>query len=92
MTDENIKQTIEGFTQFMRGVFNNPNLVVPNDLADKYNISSEYRGIKDKANMKRIIITLEADTDETDEFIKQDLENEINCCSIYYEVKDIEIN
>ena len=41
--DENIKQTIEGFTQFMRGLFNNPNLSVPEDLAEKYNISSEYR-------------------------------------------------
>ena len=40
---EKIKQTIEGFTQFMRGIFNNPNLAVPEDIAEKYNISSEYR-------------------------------------------------
>ena len=43
--DESIKQTIEGFTQFMRGLFNNPNLSIPEDLAEKYNISSEYRKI-----------------------------------------------
>ena len=43
MTDENIKQTLEGFTQFMRGMFNNPNLTVPEDIAEKYNISSEFR-------------------------------------------------
>ena len=46
MTDENIKQRLEGFTQFMRGVFNNPNLTVPEDIAERFNISSEYRESK----------------------------------------------
>ena len=40
---EKIKQMIEGYTQFMRGIFNNPNLTVPEDIAEKFNISSEYR-------------------------------------------------
>ena len=43
MTKEQIKQTIEGFTSFMRGISNNPNLNVPKELADKYDISEEFR-------------------------------------------------
>lgn len=43
MTKEQIKQTIEGFTSFMRGICNNPNLNVPKELADKYDISEEFR-------------------------------------------------
>ena len=43
MTKEQIKQTIEGFTSFMRGISNNPNLYVPKELADKYDISEEFR-------------------------------------------------
>ena len=39
---EQMKSTIEGFTEFMRGITNNPNLVVPKELAEKYNISSKY--------------------------------------------------
>ena len=43
MSKDEIKQTIEGFTQFMRGMWNNPTLTVPKDLAEKYDISSEFR-------------------------------------------------
>ena len=40
--EEEVKQKIEVFTQFMRGMFNNPNLYVPKDMADKYGISEEF--------------------------------------------------
>lgn len=50
MDNEQIKQTIEGFTQFMRGISNNPNLKVPKDLADKYNISPEFCDEEVKVN------------------------------------------
>lgn len=43
VTDEQMKQEIEGFTQFMRSICKNPNLSVPKDLADRYGISEEYR-------------------------------------------------
>lgn len=43
---------------------------------------------------KRIVITLEVDTDDelmqTDDFIRSDLESEINCASNYYDVISIE--
>ena len=42
MSNEQIKQTIEGFIQLMRGLWNNPDLTVPKDLADKYNIDSKF--------------------------------------------------
>ena len=42
-----------------------------------------------------IIIILEVDTDDkqmqTDDFIKEDLEREINCASNSYDIKSIEI-
>lgn len=44
---------------------------------------------------KHIIIILEVDTDDkqmqTDDFIKEDLEREINCASNFYDIKSIEI-
>ncbi len=44
---------------------------------------------------KRITITLEVDTEDEqmqkDDFIKNDLEQEINCASNFYEIKSIEI-
>ena len=43
MTNEDIKQMLEGFTQLSRGIFNNPNLYVPDEIAEKYNVSEEYR-------------------------------------------------
>ena len=43
---------------------------------------------------KRITVILEVDTDDehmsTDDFIKRDLEQEINCASNYYEIISIE--
>lgn len=43
---------------------------------------------------KRIIVTLEIDTDDeymlSDNFIKKDLEQELNCASNYYEIISIE--
>ena len=43
---------------------------------------------------KRITIVLEVDTDDelmlSDDFIKEDLEQEINCASNTYEIKSVE--
>lgn len=47
MSDEQIKHAIEGFTTFMRGMWNNQDLYIPDEIADKYNISEEFRK-KDK--------------------------------------------
>lgn len=41
------KETIEGFTQFMRGMFNNPNLCVSEDMAEKFDIGEEFREKKE---------------------------------------------
>ena len=43
MTNDDIKQVLEGMTQIMRTVWNNPNLGISEDIADKYNISEEFR-------------------------------------------------
>lgn len=40
--NEQIKQVIEGFTCLMRGMWNNPNLTVPKDIAEKYNIDKKF--------------------------------------------------
>lgn len=44
---------------------------------------------------KRITVVLEVDTEDeqmqTDDFIKEDLEREINCASNLYDIKSIEI-
>ena len=40
---------------------------------------------------KEITIVLEVDTDSKDEFIMNDLEQEINCCCNIYTFKTIEI-
>jgi len=40
---EQAKQMIEGFTQFMRTLWNNPNLTVPDDMAEKFGIADEFR-------------------------------------------------
>lgn len=50
--EEEVKQKIEVFTQFMRGMFNNPNLYVPKDMADRYNISEEYYEKKTESEVK----------------------------------------
>lgn len=46
MTDEEIKQTLEGFTQAMRTMWGNPNLTIPKDLAEKYNVVDKFRDKK----------------------------------------------
>lgn len=51
MTDETIKQMLEGMTQMARTMWNNPNLSIPNDIAEKYNVSEEFRE-KPKNDMK----------------------------------------
>lgn len=43
MTDNEIKQTLENFTQAMRAMWENPNLTIPNDLAEKYNVDDKFR-------------------------------------------------
>ena len=43
MSNEQIKHAIEGFTTFMRGMWNNHDLYIPDEIADKYNISEEFR-------------------------------------------------
>ena len=48
MKNEQAKQMIESFTQFMRTLWNNPNLAVPDDMADKFNVSDEFRMKKTK--------------------------------------------
>lgn len=53
MSKDEIKQAIEGFTQFMREMWNNPNLTVPKDLAEKYDISSEFRGMESEDKCKK---------------------------------------
>lgn len=51
MTDKEIKQAIEGFTQFMRAVCVNPNLTVPKELAERFDISEEF--CENKENMDK---------------------------------------
>ena len=46
---------------------------------------------------KKILVYMEVDTDNSDSFIKHDIEQELNCCSCSYEyiivnVIDIEEN
>ena len=45
---EQAKQMIESFTQFMRTLWNNPNLAVPDDMAEKFGIADEFREKKGK--------------------------------------------
>ena len=40
---------------------------------------------------KQVTLVLEVETDDNDEMIKHDLEQEIACCSLYYETKEINI-
>ena len=46
--NEKAKQMMESFTQLMRTIWNNPNLVVPDDMADEFGISDEFREKKAK--------------------------------------------
>ena len=41
--DEEIKQTLENFTQAMRTMWGNQNLTIPKDLAEKYNVDDKFR-------------------------------------------------
>ncbi len=34
---------------------------------------------------KKILVYMEVDTDNSDSFIKHDIEQELNCCSCFYE-------
>lgn len=45
---EQAKQMIESFTQFMRTLWNNPNLTVPDDMAEKFGIADKFREKKIK--------------------------------------------
>ena len=42
--------------------------------------------------MKKVVITLQIDTDESDNFIKTDIERELNCCSILPDIVNIDIS
>ena len=52
MSDEQIKHAIEGFTTLMRGMWNNQDFYIPDEIADKYNISEEFRK-KEKENKSK---------------------------------------
>ena len=41
--------------------------------------------------MKEIHIVLQVDTDEPDDFVEFDLKDEISCCTLSYEIKDVTI-
>lgn len=41
--------------------------------------------------MKKVIIILSTDSDESDEAIKNDLEQEINCCWNFFTFEKIEV-
>lgn len=40
--NEQIKQVVEGLTSVMRTVWNNPDLTVPKDIAEKYDIDKKF--------------------------------------------------
>ncbi len=40
--NEQMKQVIEGFTCLMRGMWNDPNVTVPKDIVEKYNIDKKF--------------------------------------------------
>lgn len=42
--------------------------------------------------MKTVVITLQVNTDESDDFIKTDIEQELNCCSILPDIINIDIS
>ena len=48
--------------------------------------------VRKEHEMKKIVtVVMEVETDESDEFIKDDLYTEINCASCFYEIKEITI-